>query len=364
MNFNPGDPNYDLYQKALAVTSRRMNPTYSFMDSSVNRSYGEEVSYMGCRTRVIANRHGPEISAGRGNIAPVTINLPRIALECQGQQELFFVQLDRIMRLAARQLLHRFEVLSRLKIRDLPFLMGERLYMGSEKLGADDSIEEVIKHGTLAIGLIGLAETLKVLLGKHQGEDEEALQLGLKIVEHMRRRTDQYADEYDLNFVLYATPAEGLAGRFLAMDRERFGLIPGVTDREYYTNSFHLPVNYGISVFDKISVEGRFHTSFNAGHISYVELEAPPVHNLEALDKIVRHMAASDVGYGGINFPLDECRSCGSSGTIDFQCPQCGSGDIRRIRRITGYLSTSERFNIAKYSELKDRRPNFSPEGI
>lgn len=361
VNFNPEDPNYDLYKLALQVASLRMNPTFSFMDSSFNRAYGEEVSYMGCRTRVIANRHGAEVSAGRGNIAPVTLNLPRLALESKGQLELFFVQLDRQLRLASRQLLHRFEVLSRLKVRDLPFLMGQKLYLGSEDLGPEDTIHEVIKHGTLAIGFIGLAETLGMLIGKHHGEDGEALELGLKIVEHMRRRADSYADEYDLNFVLVATPAEGLAGRFVAMDRERFGTIPGVTDREYYSNSFHVPVYYAMSTFDKIRVEGHFHRHCNAGHISYTELEAPPVHNLEAVDRIIRHMAASDFGYGGINFPLDECRTCSHSGVFDRECPQCGSPDIRHIRRITGYLSTDERFNPAKLSELKDRRVHFVP---
>ncbi len=364
VNFNPGDPNYDLYQKALQVTARRMNPTFSFMDCSFNSPYGEEVSYMGCRTRVIANRHGPEISAGRGNIAPVTLNLPRIALESRGRQELFFVQLDRLMRLAARQLLHRFEVVSRLQAKDLPFLMGQGLYMGSETLKPTDSIKEVIKNGTLAIGLIGLAETLTVMLGKHHGEDEEALRVGLEIIDHMRRRTNQFAEEYDLNFVCYATPAEGLAGRFLALDREKFGLIPGVTDRDYYTNSFHVPVRYGISIFDKVSTEGPFHAYCNAGHITYVELEAPPRHNLEALDRILHHMADCDVGYGGVNFPIDECRSCNYDGVIDFQCPKCGSSDIRRIRRITGYLSTSDRFNPAKFSELADRRPHFQIRGM
>ena len=227
VNFNPGDPNYDLYRKALKVTSRRMNPTFSFMDCSINRPYREEVSYMGCRSRVIGNRHGPEISAGRGNIAPVTLNLPRIALESRGQQSLFFVQLDRMMRLGARQLLHRLEVLSRLQVKDLPFLMGERLYMGSENLKSTDCIGEAIKNGTLAIGFIGLAEALTVMMGKHHGEDEEALQEGLKIVDHMHRRINQFADEYDLNFVLYATPAEGLAGRFIAMDRENLASLRG-----------------------------------------------------------------------------------------------------------------------------------------
>jgi len=360
-NFNPEDPNYDLYRLAIQVAARRMNPTFSFMDTSYNRAYGDEVSYMGCRTRVIANRHGPEVSAGRGNIAPVTLNLPRIALECRGRQDLFFIQLDRLMRTGARQLLHRFEVLSRLRACDLPFLMGQKLYLDSDKIGPDDSIREVIKHGTLAIGFIGLAETLQILLGKHHGEDAEALEFGHKIVEHMRRRTDNYAEEYDLNFVLVATPAEGLAGRFVAMDRQRYGTIPGVTDKDYYSNSFHIPVYYTISIFDKIAAEGRFHSLCNAGHISYTELEAPPVDNLEAVDRIIRSMAESDVGYGGINYPLDECRNCSHSGVFNRSCPECDSPDIRRIRRITGYLSTDERFNEAKYSELMDRRVHFVP---
>ncbi|MGM0689803.1 MAG: anaerobic ribonucleoside-triphosphate reductase, partial [Bacillota bacterium] len=360
-NFNPEDPNYDLYKLAIQVAARRMNPTFSFMDTSYNRAYGDEVSYMGCRTRVIANRHGPEVSAGRGNIAPVTLNLPRIALECRGRQDLFFVQLDRLMRTGARQLLHRFEVLSRLKARDLPFLMGQKLYLDSDKIAPQDSIREVIKHGTLAIGFIGLAETLQILLGKHHGEDAEALDFGHKIVEHMRRRTDSYAEEYDLNFVLVATPAEGLAGRFVVMDRKRYGIIPGVTDKDYYSNSFHIPVYYTMSMFDKIASEGRFHSLCNAGHISYTELEAPPIDNLEAVDRIIRSMAESDIGYGGINYPLDECRNCSHSGVFNRTCPECDSPDIRRIRRITGYLSTDERFNEAKYSELMDRRVHFVP---
>lgn len=361
INFNPEDPNYDLYRLALQVASRRMNPTFSFMDSSFNRAFGDEVSYMGCRTRVIANRHGDQVSAGRGNIAPVTLNLPRLALESKGQPDLFFVQLDRTMRLAARQLLHRFEVLSRLRVRDLPFLMGQKLYMGSDQLGPDDTIEEVIKNGTLAVGFIGLTETLNMLIGKHHGEDGEALDLGLKIVEQLRRRSDSYADEYDLNFVLVATPAEGLAGRFVAMDRERFGTIPGVTDKDYYSNSFHIPVNYAMSSFDKIRIEGQFHRFCNAGHISYTEMEAPPVHNLEAVDRIIRTMAEADFGYGGINYPLDECLSCFHSGVFDGECPKCSSTMLRRIRRITGYLSTDERFNPAKQSELKDRRIHYIP---
>ena len=360
-NFNPEDPNYDLYRLALKVAARRMNPTFSFMDSTFNRKYGDEVSYMGCRSRVIGNRHGPEVSAGRGNFAFTTLNLPRLALESRGGQDLFFVELDRCLILAARQLLHRFEVISRLRVSDLPFLMGERLYLGSEKLGPEDQIGEAIKHSTLAIGFIGLAETLQLLAGKHHGEDEEALQLGLQIADHMFRRCEQFCEEYDLNFVLLATPAEGLSGRFVKIDRERFGVLPGVTDKQYYTNSFHLPVNFALSMTDKIEKEGPFHRFCNAGHISYVELEAPPLHNIEAVDRIVRLMAASDVGYGGINYPVDECLACAFSGVFNESCPQCGSTAIRRIRRITGYLSTDDRFNESKRYELKDRRAHFGP---
>jgi anaerobic ribonucleoside-triphosphate reductase len=358
VNFDKNNPNYDLFRLALSVASRRLNPTFSFMDSSFNRTYEEEVSYMGCRTRTIGNRHGPEISAGRGNIASVTLNLPRLALKTQNIG-LFFVELDRLLRLAARQLLHRFEILAQQKVKDLPFLMGEGLYMGSDKLGPEDPVREAIKNGTLALGIIGLAETLIVLNGKHHGEDKESHTLGLKIIDYMRRRVDQFCDEYDLNFVLYATPAEGLSGRFTKIDRVYYGSVPRVTDKDYYTNSFHIPVDCEIPFFEKLAVEGEYHKFCNAGHISYVELDAPPIHNLEGVEMIIRQMSASDVGYGGINYPLDECGTCGFSGVLTTTCPQCGSGNIRRIRRITGYLSFEERFNEAKRAELSDRRPHY-----
>lgn len=339
VNFSPADPNYDLYRLALKVASRRMNPTFSFMDSTFNQKYGDEVAYMGCRSRVIGNCHGPEISAGRGNIASTTINLPRLALDSQGGKELFFVELDRMLRLAARQLIHRFGVVSRLQLRDLPFLMGQKLYLGSENLAPDDQIGEAIKHGTLAVGFIGLAETLQLLTGKHHGEDKAAQQLGLQIVDHMFRRCNQFSEEYDLNFVLLATPAEGPAGRFAGIDRERFGIIPGITGKGGYTDSFHLPAGHTAAAADKMAAEGRFHRYCHGGHISYVELEAPPGHNPEVLDEIVRLMAASDIGYGGINFPLDECCGCAFSGVFSGSCPRCGCASIRRIRRIRGYLS-------------------------
>ena len=355
VNFDSEDPNYDLFRLALKVASHRLNPTFSFMDASFNQKYGEEVSYMGCRTRTIANRHGEELSAGRGNIASVSINLPRLALTAK-EPKAFFVELDRILRLCVRQLLHRFEVLSELKMKDLPFLMGQNLYMGSENLKCNEPIHDIIKHGTLSMGFIGLAEALISLVNSHHGDSEEARQLGISIVEHMWKRTQQFCEEYDLNFALYATPAEGLSGRFINADRKRFGVLPGITDKEYYTNSYHLPVNYLTSIFDKIKIEGEYHNYCNGGHISYVELASPPRDNIEAIEKIIRHMAACNLGYGGINYPIDECISCSFSGLIPEACPQCGGTAIRRIRRITGYLSTEERFNAAKQAELRDRK--------
>jgi len=361
INFSAEDPNYDMYRLALQLASRRMNPTFSFMDSSFNSAFGDEASYMGCRTRVLNNRHGSEVSAGRGNIAALTINLPRLALENKGQQELFFVQLDRLLRIASRQLLHRFEVLSRLRASDLPFLMGQSLYLDSEKLSPDDTIRDVIKHGTLGIGFIGLAETLNMLIGKHHGEDEEALELGLKIIGHMKRRVDTYGEEYDLNFNLAATPAGSCAGRFVTIDRQRYGLIPGVTDRDYYSNSFHIPAYYAISYPEKIKVEGQFHRLCSGGHISYIELDSPPMYDIDLLDRIVCSMAAADCGYGGINYPLDECSVCSQSGVFDQVCPICGSSEIRHIRRYTGYLSANDYQCKTRLNELKDRRVNFAP---
>jgi ribonucleoside-triphosphate reductase len=311
---------------------------------------------MGCRTRVIANRHGEEVSTGRGNLSFTTINLPRIAIKAQGNLEYFYNELDRIVLLTCRQLYHRFRVQSKLKVKDMPFLMGQHLYLDSEKLKPEDSIAPVIKHGTLSVGFIGLAEALTALVGVNHGEDFGAQQLGLEIVSHMRQRIDEMAEEYDLNYTLLATPAEGLSGRFIAIDRKTFGVIPGITDKDYYTNSFHVPVGQEVSCFDKINLEGPYHRFTNAGHISYVEISAPPVDNIEAFEKIIRHMAAADMGYAGINFPIDECRGCGNRGIFEEECPSCHSTDIRRVRRITGYLSTVDRFNDAKKAELQDRR--------
>lgn len=375
VNASLADPNYDLFHIACRVAARRMNPTFSFMDSSFNAPYGSEVAYMGCRTRVIADRHGAAVSVGRGNLSFTSVNLPRLALRADGSSDRFFSLLGHCMDLAARQLLHRYDVQSHLKVRDMPFLMGQHIYMDSENLSADDEIAPAIKHGTLSIGFVGLSEAVTALCGHCCGGDAtarstidaavataadasvdaEADTLGYEIVKFMRKRVDEYADAYDLNFTLLATPAEGLSGRFVAIDRERFGAIAGVTDRAYYTNSFHVPVGAHMSIWGKLAREGKYHGLTNAGHISYVELASPPLHNVEAVESIVHAMASADVGYGGINFPIDECLACGYSGVIESVCPACQSGSIRRIRRITGYLSTVDRFNDAKRAELADR---------
>ena len=301
INFGPADPNFDIYRLALTVASRRRNIAFSFMDSTFNRDFGGEVAYTGSGSRVIGNRHGPESPAGRGNIAFTTLNLPRVAFESGGGVELFFVELDRMLRLAARQLIHRYGVVSRLRIKELPFLMGEGLYCGSDRLAPEDQIGEAIKHGTLAIGFIGLAETLQLLTGKHHGEDGEALQLGLQIVDHMRRRCNQFSDEYDLNFALLATEAEGVGVRFARIDRERFAAAPGVADKESYTASFHLPAGSSVETAEKVEVEGQFHRYCNAGHCSHVKLGERRLQSVEAMDGIVRLMDAADLGLGRIS---------------------------------------------------------------
>ncbi|MFZ5647215.1 MAG: anaerobic ribonucleoside-triphosphate reductase [Bacillota bacterium] len=356
INLKPGDPNYDLFKLAIKVASKRLNPTFSFMDSSFNSEYGDQVSYMGCRTRVIANRRGPVVTDGRGNLSFTTINLPRVAIRAERNLDVFFDQLSRVMDLTIRQLYHRFTVQAKLKVRDMPFVMGQGLYIGSKDLRPDDPIESVIVNGTLSAGFIGLAEALVVLTGYHHGQSEESGELGHRIVAFMRKKIDEACEEYNLNYTLLATPAEGLSGRFVKLDRKEYGIIPGVTNKEYYTNSFHIPVGFSISSFDKISIEGPFHKYCNAGHISYVEMSAPPQNNLEAMEAIVKHMAASDMGYAAVNFPVDFCTGCNLLGVInESSCPSCGSPAIRRVRRITGYLSTVDRFNDSKVAELKDR---------
>lgn len=356
INLDPGDPNYDLFQLAIRVASKRLNPTFSFMDASFNRQYGTQVSYMGCRTRVMANRRGPEVTDCRGNLSFTTINLPRVAIRAERNLDDFYRRLSGVMDLAIRQLYHRYTVQARLKVKDMPFIMGQKLYLDSENLKPDDPIEAAIKHGTLAVGFIGLAEALTALTGHNHAQDEEAQALGLEIVSFMRSIIDEACGQYDLNYTLLATPAEGLSGRFVQLDRKEFGLIPGVTTNEYYTNSFHIPVDQSISAYDKIKLEGPYHKYCNAGHISYVEMASPPLHNPEAVEALIRHMRECDVGYGGINFPVDFCTNCSLLGVINEDtCPRCGSAEISRVRRITGYLSTTDRFNDSKISELRNR---------
>ena len=332
VNYNPGEPNYDLFKLAMRVSAKRMFPNFSFLDAPFNKQYYKpghpetEATYMGCRTRVIGNVYDPsrEIVNGRGNLSFTSINLPRIAIRSKGDIDWFFQDLDRKIDLVIDQLLARLRIQSQKKVRNYPFLMGQGVWIDSEKLGPDDTVGEILKHGSLTCGFIGLAETLKALIGVHHGESDKAQQLGLKIVSHMRERMDQAAQQYHLNFTLIATPAEGLSGRFVRMDRERYGSIPGVTDREYYTNSFHVPVYYPISAFEKIRREAPYHALTNGGHISYIELDGDPTQNLEAFETVVRAMKEAGMGYGAINHPIDRDPICGYTGIIGDVCPRCG----------------------------------------
>ena len=368
VNYNPGDPNYDLYRLAIRCSAKRLFPNFSFIDAPYNLKYyvpgrpETEASYMGCRTRVLANMHDPEneVSTRRGNLSFTSVNLPRLAIQAKGDTTRFFQDLERVMELTIDQLNERFEIIARKKVYNFPFLMGQHVWRGSENLKWDDEVREVLKHGTLTVGFIGLAETLVALRGKHHGESGESQNLGLEIIGFMRSFLDRKAQETRLNYTLIATPAEGLSGRFVRLDRERFGVIPGVTDRDYYTNSFHIPVHFPISAFKKISLEAPYHALTNAGHITYVEMDGDPLENLEAFEKIVRHMHSAGVGYGSINHPVDRDPVCGFNGIIGDSCPQCGRAEeehkFERIRRITGYLvGTTDRFNNAKQAEEKER---------
>lgn len=370
INYNPGEPNYDLFQLACRVSAKRLFPNFSFIDAPFNLpfykkgDYNSEVAYMGCRTRVASNQYDKsrEVTCGRGNLSFTSINLPRLGIEAKGDIDKFFASLDERMDLVVDQLMHRYKIQAQKKVRNYPFLMGQGIWLDSEKLDIDDEVGEVLKHGSLTIGFIGLAETLKALIGAHHGESEEARQLGLKIVSHMRERMDQETQKTGFNYTLIATPAEGLSGRFVRMDKEKYGVIEGVTDREYYTNSFHVPVYYPISAFDKIKIEAPYHNLTNGGHISYIELDGDPSNNLEAFEQIIRCMKESGIGYGSINHPVDRDPVCGYSGIINDVCPKCGRTEtdgkpgFERIRRITGYLvGTVDRFNNAKRAEERDR---------
>ena len=368
VNYNPDDPNYDLFKLACKTSAKRLFPNFSFQDAPFNLQYYKpghpetEIAYMGCRTRVMANAVHPDraVSNGRGNLSFTSINLPRLAIKANHNLDVFFDMLDRMVALVIDQLMDRFEIQARKCVRNYPFLMGQGIWIGSENLGWNDEVREVLKDGTLSVGFIGLAECLKALIGEHHGESERAQNLGLEIISHMRQLCDEATDRLGMNVTLLATPAEGLSGRFVKIDANKYGVIPGITDRDYYTNSFHVPVYHEISAIDKIRTEAPYHALTNAGHISYVELDGDPTQNLEAFEKIVRVMKESGIGYGSINHPVDRDPVCGYNGIIGDTCPNCGreEGDqpFERIRRITGYLvGTLDRFNNGKRSEERDR---------
>lgn len=348
VNYNPGDPNYDLFKMAIRVSAKRLFPNFSFIDAPFNLQYYKpghpetEVAYMGCRTRVMGNVCGEEVAPGRGNLSFTSINLPRLALEARkldphSRLSAFMNYLDIVLKHTRQQLLERFRVQGKRRVRNFPFLMGEGVWKGSEKLSPKDEVAEVLKEGTLSIGFIGLAETLKVLCGSHHGESEEAQKLGLMIIGRIRDFCDFSSIEYGLNFTCLATPAESLSGRFVGMDRQIYGKIDGVTDREYYTNSFHVPVYFPITAAKKIKIEAPYHALTNAGHISYVELDGDASNNLEAFEKIIRRMKEAGIGYGSVNHPVDRDPVCGYNGIIGDVCPCCGRKEsevvVERIKR-------------------------------
>lgn len=337
VNYFEENPNYDLFRLACKVSAKRLFPNFSFLDSTFNKpflkegDYDTEVGYMGCRTRVLANVCGPSITPGRGNLSFTSINLPRLGIkhgialgEEKADMKGFYEELDNLMDLVKGQLLQRFECQCSKSRANFKFLLGAGVWINSEKLENNSKLRTVLKHGTLSIGFIGLAETLKALIGEHHGESEKAQKLGEEIIKHMRDKCDEYTKEYNLNFTLLATPAEGLSGRFVAMDRSIYGKIKGVTDRDYYTNSFHVPVYYKTTVKHKLEVEGVYHKYTNAGHISYIELDGDTVNNVEAFESVVRIMHDSDIGYGAINHPVDRDPVCGYVGVIKDVCPRCG----------------------------------------
>lgn len=346
VNFNPGDPNYDLFKLAMRVSAKRLFPNFAFIDAPFNLQYYKpdhpetQVAYMGCRTRVMGNIYDPtrEVAPGRGNLSFTSINLPRLGIVADGDIDIFFNRLDDMLDMVMKQLLDRYKIQASRIARNFPFLMGEGVWMDSDDLGPDDEVREVLKHGTLSIGFCGLAECLKALTGKHHGESEESQELGLRIVSYIRDYCDAKSKELGMNVTCLATPAESLSGRLLRSDREKFGIIEGITDREYYTNSFHVPVYYHIPAMRKIDIEAPYHALTNAGHISYVELDGDPSKNLAAFERIVRHMKEAGIGYGSINHPVDRDPLCGYNGIINDVCPCCGRTEhitvTEKVRRI------------------------------
>ena len=352
VNYNPEDPNYDLFKLSCKVSAKRLFPNFSFIDAPFNLEYYKpgdyrtEVGYMGCRTRVMANVVDPDkaITPGRGNLSFTSINLPRLGIKhgmVNGNEKAdidgFFKELEELLDLVKDQLLERFDIQCSKHVYNFPFLLGQGVWIDSDKLKPGDRLRRVLKHGTLSIGFIGLAECLKALTGKHHGESEESQELGLKIIGFMRKKCDEYSKQYNLNFTCLATPAEGLSGRFVRIDRAIYGKIKGVTDRDYYTNSFHVPVYYNITVDRKIKLEAPYHALTNAGHISYIELDGDPSENLDAFEKVVRIMKESGIGYGAINHPVDRDPVCGYVGVIKDVCPRCGrrEGEAVSLEKIT-----------------------------
>ena len=343
VNYNEGDPNYDLFVLACEVSAKRLFPNFSFLDAPFNiaeydpNDYNTEVGYMGCRTRVLTDVHGPACTPGRGNLSFTTINLPRIGIKHgiinneKADMKGFFEELDEKLELVKNQLLERFEIQCSKNIYNFPFLLGQGVWMNSEKLKPGDRLRKVLKHGTLTIGFIGLAECLKALMGKHHGESEEAQKLGLKIVKHMREKTNEFTKIHNLNITLIATPAEGLSGRFTNIDKAIYGKIRGVTDKEYYTNSFHIPVSYNISAANKLKLEGPYHALTNGGHISYVEFDGDTAMNIKAFMKVIRMMHDNGIGYGAINHPVDRDPVCGYTGVIGDVCPGCGRRECEGV---------------------------------
>ena len=373
VSYLPEDPNYDLYKFACKVTARRFFPNFLNLDATFNQDpdwkaddpkrYIHEVATMGCRTRVFDNKFGPRTSIGRGNLSFTTINIVRLAIECMDIEDkgeriaAFMRKLDWALDISAKQLNDRFNFQKTAFKKQFPLLMNG-LWLGSEKLGPNDTIESVINQGTLAIGFIGLAETLIALIGKHHGESEEAQELGLRIVKHMRERINGYSESYQHNYSLFATPAEGLAGKFTRMDKKKFGIIKGVTDKDYYTNSSHIPVYYHCTPEHKAKIEGPYHEYEGAGHIFYVEIDGDATHNPQAIMNIVDLIDKYNIGYGSVNHNRNRCLDCGyEDATEDLkECPHCHSTNIDTLQRITGYLvGTTNRWNSGKLAELKDR---------
>ena len=375
LNYFEEDVNYDLFELAMKVSAKRLFPNFSFIDAPFNKQhykendYETEITYMGCRTRVMSDVTDPdnEVVTGRGNLSFTSINLVRLGIEYgiakndETDLEGFFNALERRMDLVKNQLLDRYEIQCNKSISNFKFLLGQGVWKNADKLKLGDNLHEALKHGSLAFGFIGLAECLKALTGAHHGESEASQKLGLEIVQFMRDKADAYTQSYQLNFSLIATPAEGLSGRFVGLDHAIFGSIEGVTDREYYTNSFHVPVYHDISIKDKIKIEAPYHALTNGGHITYVELDGDTSQNLEAYKEVVKLMREYNIGYGAINHPVDRDPECGYTGIINDTCPQCHreetlASPFERIRRITGYLvGTLDRFNNAKRSEEHDR---------